>query len=100
MESASESNSKPGVLLLVVAVLLLSLRALLHYAAAMRKSGNLSYALGYSAARAVLAPMLFAALFCIPKKGRTHRRFAIGFVSVSSVMLLADLGEFGQSVRT
>src|SRR4051812_2823472 len=98
MEDVVAPNSKPSVLLLTTAVLLLALRAFLYYALAMQKSGNVCYALGYSIAQAAVAPALFASLFCIPKKGRTSRRFTVGFVVISGVMLLLDFGQIGQSV--
>ncbi|MDI1320489.1 MAG: hypothetical protein PSW75_09915 [bacterium] len=53
MEDTVAPKSKPGILLLIAATVLLVLRAFLHYAVAMRKTGDLSYALSYSAARTV-----------------------------------------------
>ena len=98
MEDQVTPKSKPGLVLILSAFALLALSAFLFYALAMRKSGNPSYALGYSIARAVLAPALFAGLFCIPKKGRTPRRFTQGFVTMSGIMLFLALGEFGRSI--
>ena len=99
MEDTLGSKSKPGIVLLIAAVALFALRAFLHYAIAMKKSGNPSYALGYSASRAIAAPAVFAGLFCIPRKGRNSRRFAASFVGVSAIMLVLDLSQVGQNAH-
>jgi hypothetical protein len=91
------ANSKPGIVLVLSALVLLGLSTFLFHAFAMRQSADSAYALGYALTRGVLAPAIAAGIFCVPKKSRTYRRFTVGFIVVSVIMLFLALGEVGQS---